>query len=190
MAEQYNQIINKRKCHPTPVSIDPDELLCDIYNRKGQSINVPYVHAGVCKSIKHDGLCTEKVEEPGVAILNSSAERRQKVLEHNLQMELMAPDCLPPIIREKADKSTLASTHFTTAIRIFKHGMVSPITGEEYNVNKSTDANLKIVCRSGKRYRLLSDSITQEECHIVSQWKNADQDKHLGTCNESLAALC
>ncbi len=187
MAEQYSGIIHKRKVHPNPIPIDPDELVCDIYNRKGQNVNVPYVHGGICKGIKRDRICMEKCSEPGVALLRSDSARWEEVMAHNIKMEQMTPDCMPPIIREKANKSTLADTHFNTGLRIFKHGMVSRITGEEYNAHKSDDGNLKQLCKSGKRFWLLTDETTKDECFIISQWKNSDQEKNLGTCNESLS---
>ena len=87
--------------------MDPDELLCDIFNRKGQRMNVPYIHKGVCSNIKEHKLCLEKIEEPGLAVVRgSNSSRWERVVVNNKEMKEISPDCLPPIILEKANKST------------------------------------------------------------------------------------
>ena len=139
-----------------------------------------YLHRGLCKDYLDNGYDPDATDI-GVALLNKAGRLNRQRL-HNQKLMESAPMLYPPL-SDRADKSTLALTHHTLSLRIYRAGMTSPITGLQYSLeNPRADADLKQKVRSGCTYMLLdADKLTPNDCMLISAYKNKDQDKNLAS---------
>ena len=88
---------------------------------------------------------------------------------------------LPPARRTTRMRHRLvAGTHHNHCLRIYDAGMRSPVTGRLFNVQDSTDQDLKDVVAEAHWFVLLDgDKLTNEEITEISDYYNADNDQNL-----------
>ena len=75
--------------------------------------------------------------------------------------------------------SCLAGNHLTTSHQGMKAGMRSSITGRVWGA-PDDDKDLVFTLREGLLYWILDDSMTDEECKMITLWHNADQSQNSG----------
>jgi hypothetical protein len=135
----------------------------------------------VAKSFKVDGHDPSKTP-PGVVIWNRDPARLARVVEYNNKMRA-STSSMPTFDATKAHKSSLAGTHYTLALNMYDQKMSSLITGLKHTLpgaeSVDHDLSLQQQVEKGHVYWVLSDTITEEEAHVVSDWRNSDQDRNL-----------
>ena len=158
-----------------PLAIDPDELGADMMNRAGAVPNISVCRENIGQSFKAHGFDKNR-PMPGIAKdYSKNPQKLEALIQHNLKMSEGDPRW-PPVLTKKMSKGTLASTHLNIAIRLHKHGVMSP-TGEPFSIAPD-DPNLLRVTQHGHKWWLLSCDIPDAAAIEISEWRNSDNNNN------------
>ena len=157
--------IMKYKQNTEPIFVDPDEILVDECNRMHSAPNILICHQVLAPSFKHDGYDPNK---PPVGVCRL-ARTTLALIEWNFSFSA-GDERFPPIVKQKADKGSLACTHVNVTGRMFKHGMT---TQDGLRLTTEGDTPLQEFVRIGHKWWVLDGNTPDDVATEISSWHNS-----------------
>ena len=122
----------------------------------------------------------------GIVVKVTSPEKLKSMLTWVKGLEARAQGMYPAMVEGKAMYFTIAGTHITITLRMFKQGFKSVITGQTFEIPE-WQTDLKEVCHGkGHYYKILDENVSLEDIILISSYYNSEQDNSLQTSDGSM----
>lgn len=181
--------IMKTKClfKGTPQRVKPGRAGVHSKNRKGQMPNMQYIYNTLNTNVKKDGYCTTRAK-PGIVVRYlEGSEKLKKQRDHQNKIAQGAIEKWPPLNLDHMFDFTLAFTHMNIKLRLHEAKYVDPISGTSFVLEQGEDPDLDYVVDNGHEFVVLDgEQVTDEDCMLISDWYNADQDQNNSSTEASL----
>ena len=121
----------------------------------------------------------------GIVVKVTSPEKLKSMLTWVKGLEARAQGMYPAMVEDKAMYFTIAGTHITIALRMFKQGFKSVVNGQTFQIPE-WQTELQDVCHKGHYYKILDENVALEDIILISNYYNSEQDNSLQTSDGSM----
>ena len=150
--------------------LEPQKLLVDPANRDGAPPNVQHVHYGILQSFAKNGYERTR-PQTGICVQYKAEAGKLKLLQHNKRFTSGSKELLP-VMDDQAIYGTLAGSHLNLALKILKHGVISPAVDVTTMIEPGS--SLEEVTKEGHKWWILPEDTPKDDLVDISLWRNQD----------------